>query len=147
MEFPGKRPGKKRTALEKEWAALERSEARFVERQKEKGPSPINQKLDQVVPDQLKGTLDAAFYKAFQLVFEKGGTVIEKTYRKEDGEYRQKLNAYAAELKESRKNLKAFSRQAGATKAKNLLISGVEGIGTGVFGIGIPIFRCLQALS
>ena len=138
MEFPGKRPGKKRTALEKEWAALERSEARFVERQKEKGPSPINQKLDQVVPDQLKGTLDAAFYKAFQLVFEKGGTVIEKTYRKEDGEYRQKLNAYAAELKESRKNLKAFSRQAGATKAKNLLISGVEGIGTGVFGIGIP---------
>ena len=115
MEFPGKRPGKKRTALE---------------RQKEKGPSPINQKLDQIVPDQLKGTLDAAFYKAFQLVFEKGGTVIEKTYRKEDGEYRQKLNAYAAELKESRKNLKAFSRQAGATKAKNLLISGVEGIGT-----------------
>lgn len=109
-----------------------------MERQKEKGPSPINQKLDQVVPDQLKGTLDAAFYKAFQLVFEKGGTVIEKTYRKEDGEYRQKLNAYAAELKESRKNLKAFSRQAGATKAKNLLISGVEGIGTGVFGIGIP---------
>ena len=64
--------------------------------------------------------------------------MIEKTYRKEDGEYRQKLNAYAAELKESRKNLKAFSRQAGATKAKNLLISGVEGIGTGVFGIGIP---------
>ena len=78
MEFPGKRPGKKRTALEKEWAALERSEARFVERQKEKGPSPINQKLDQIVPDQLKGTLDAAFYKAFQLVFEKGGTDVYK---------------------------------------------------------------------
>ena len=71
------------------------------------------------------------FYKAFQLVFEKGGTVINKTYRKEDGEYRQKLNAYAAGLKENRKNLKAFSKQAGVSKTKNLLISGVEGIGTG----------------
>lgn len=138
MEFPGKRPGKKSTALEKEWAALKKSEARFVERQKEKGPSIINQKLDRVVPEKLKGTLDAAFYKAFQLVFEKGGTVINKTYRKEDGEYRQKLNAYAVGLKENRKNLKAFSKQAGVSKTKNLLISGVEGIGTGVFGIGIP---------
>ena len=138
MEFPGKRPGKKSTALEKEWAAFKKSEARFVERQKEKGPSIINQKLDRVVPEKLKGTLDAAFYKAFQLVFEKGGTVINKTYRKEDGEYRQKLNAYAVGLKENRKNLKAFSKQAGVSKTKNLLISGVEGIGTGVFGIGIP---------
>lgn len=138
MEFPGKWLGNKSTALEKEWAALLKSEARFLERQREKGPSVINQKLDQVVPEKLKGTLDAAFYKAFQLVFEKGGAVIEKTYRKEDGEYKQKLNAYAAGLKESRKNLKAFSKQAGAAKTKNLLISGVEGIGTGVFGIGIP---------
>ena len=34
--------------------------------------------------------------------------------------------------------MKAFSKQAGVSKTKNLLISGVEGIGTGVFGIGIP---------
>lgn len=130
--------GKKYTALEKEWASLLKSEARFLERQKEKEPSIFNRKLDAVVPEKLKGTLNAAFYKAFQLVFEKGDAVIGKTWRRDEGEYQQKLNAYAVDLKENRKNLKAFTRQAEAAKAKNLLISGVEGIGTGAFGIGIP---------
>ena len=120
MEFPGKRLGKKSTALEKEWAALKKSEARFVERQKEKGPSIINQKLDRVVPEKLKGTLDAAFYKAFQLVFEKGGTVINKTYRKEDGEYRQKLNAYAAGLKAKQEEFEGIFEAGGGALRRRI---------------------------
>ena len=65
MEFPGKRPGKKSTALEKEWAALKKSEARFVERQKEKGPSIINQKLDRVVPEKLRERWRPRFTRRF----------------------------------------------------------------------------------
>lgn len=138
MEFRGKLFGNKNSALEKEWAALLKSEARFLEKQKEKSPSILNEKLETVVPEKLRSTLDLAFYKAFELVFEKGTGLIEKTYQKEKQEYKHKINAYAAELKESRKNLKAFSRQAGASKAKNLMVSGVEGIGTGIFGVGLP---------
>lgn len=138
MEFPALFSGKKKGALEKEWSALIKSESRFLERQKDKEPSILNRKLDQVVPEKLKGTLNTAFAKAFQLIFENGGNVIEKTYRKEKGVYNQKLNTYAVGLKENRKNLKAFSKQAEASKVKNLLISGVEGVGTGVFGVGIP---------
>lgn len=138
MGFSRRLFGNKSSALEKEWAALLKSEARFLERQKDKKPSILNEKLESVVPEKLRSTLDLAFYKAFELVFLKGTGLIEKTYQKEKQEYNHKINAYAAELKESRKNLKAFSKQAGLTKAKNVVVSGVEGIGTGIFGVGLP---------
>lgn len=130
--------GNKSSPLEKEWSILLKREARFLEKQKEKKTSAINQKLGEVIPAKLQDTLNLGFFKAFQLVFEKGTGVIERTYPKDKREYTQKINAYAVELKESRKNLKAFSKQAGASKRKNLMVSGVEGIGTGLFGIGIP---------
>ena len=41
-------------------------------------------------------------------------------------------------LKENRKNLKAFSKHAGNSKAFNLLVSGASGMGLGVLGIGLP---------
>lgn len=129
---------KKPTAAQREWAALEREEARFLKKQASAGGTLLNQKLDQIVPAKLKTTLDAAFYKAFQAVFEKGTVLIEKTYDKEKKKYTFKVNSYAAGLKESKSNLRAFSRQANAARNKNLLISGVEGITTGIAGIGIP---------
>lgn len=129
---------RKKTAIEKEWTALKKFETRFLKRYSEAGQSLLYQKLEKVVPERLQSTLNLAFCKAFQLVFEKGTPLIEKTYRKEQQEYKYKLNAYAAELKDSHKNLKAFSKQAGASTTKNLLASGVEGIGTGILGIGIP---------
>ena len=138
MESRGRIFGKSGSALEKEWAALMKSEARFLNRQKEKKQSLLNEKLEHVVPEKLRSTLNAAFIKAFEVVFDKGTGLIEKTYQKEKKEYRQKINTYAAGLKETRKNLKAFSKQAGASKTKNLVVSGVEGIGTGIFGVGIP---------
>lgn len=130
--------GKKKTAVDKEWLALCRCEERFLKRQSNRRPSVLNQKLEHVVPEKLKTTLQAAFYKAFQLVFDKGTGVIEKTYQKENQEYLCKLHTYATDLKENRKNLRAFSRQAKTMQAKNLVISGMEGVGTGLLGIGIP---------
>ena len=138
MELRGNFFGKSGSALDKEWAALTKSEARFLNRQKDKKPSLLNGKLDTVVPEKLRGTLHAAFIRAFEVVFERGTGLIEKTYQKEKKEYQQKINTYAAGLKETRKNLKAFSKQAGASRTKNLVVSGVEGIGMGIFGVGIP---------
>lgn len=122
----------------KEWAALEKRERRYIKKQKEEKASVFREKISEKIPDKLESTLNTAFRKAFELVFEKGTGVIEKTYDKKKHEQSFQVNAYAAGLRRNRKSAKAFSKQAGASRAKNLLISGVEGVGLGVLGIGIP---------
>ena len=52
------------------------------------------EKIARFVPEKLNDTLDAAFYKAFELIFEKGTGVIEKTCRKEKKEQNYKINEY-----------------------------------------------------
>lgn len=128
----------RKTPWEKEWEILERRESAYLKRQSVKPESLINRKLEEVVPENLQEKLDLAFGKAFQLVFEKGTGVIEKTYAKEKQEDAYKVREFTLGLRQNRKNLKAFSRQAGMTSAKNLVVSGVEGVGLGLFGIGIP---------
>ncbi len=122
----------------KEWAALEKKEKHYIKKQKEERVSAFQQKISEKIPDKLESTLNTAFRKAFELVFEKGTRVIEKTYDKAKHEQSFKVNEYAANLRKNRKSVKAFSRQAGASRTKNLLISGVEGVGLGILGIGIP---------
>ena len=59
---------------EKAWMILEKKELRYLERQREeKKPSALRQKLEEKIPEKLEDTLNAAFVKAFDLVFEKPG--------------------------------------------------------------------------
>ena len=64
--------------------------------------------------------------------------MIEKTYRKEELEKNYQIQEYAYQLCKNRKSLKAFSKKAEGTGRKNLLLSGVSGVGMGILGIGIP---------
>lgn len=124
---------------EKEWTALEKKEARYLmRRREEKTPSAFQQKLEEKIPEKLEETLNTAFIKAFDLVFEKGTGLIEKTYNKDQQKTDYQVREYAAGLKESRKTVKAFGRQSQGTRMKNLMISGVEGVGLGLLGIGLP---------
>lgn len=128
----------RKTPWLKEWELLEKKEARFLKKQEVVNPSLLTKKLQEVVPDQLQEKLNLAFGKAFHLVFVNGTPVIEKTYGKEKGEETYKVQEFAIGLRQSRKHIKACSKQAGKTKAKNLAVSGVEGIGLGFLGIGLP---------
>lgn len=133
----------RKTAWEKEWISLRKREERFFKKQEPYKTSLINQKLQDVVPKQLQEKLDLAFVKAFEMVFEKGTMVIERTYAKEKWENQYKVNEFKIGLKQDRANIKAFSKQAGMANRKNLLLSGVEGAGLGILGIGladIPLF-------
>ena len=122
----------------REWAALEKKERLYIRKKKEEKASAFQQKIAEKIPDKLESTLNTAFKKAFEIVFEKGTGVIEKTYDKAGHEQSFQVNAYAAGIRKNRKSVKAFSKQAGASRTKNLLISSVEGVGLGVLGIGIP---------
>ena len=75
--------GQKQTVIEREWESLNRKEKKFETKQIQKNTSIINKKLYAIIPQKLRSTLDIAFNKAFELVFETGTTVIEKTYNKE----------------------------------------------------------------
>ena len=129
---------KLRSPWQKEWQKLLKKEIELTERKKLKKETKLNTLLAQKVPPNLQGTLDAAFAKAFTLVFEKGTGVIEKTYKKEELQKSYQINEYAARVRGNRKSLKAFSKKASGAGNVNLLISGVSGIGLGVLGIGIP---------
>ena len=71
----------------------------------------MEQKLEEKIPEKLEETLNTAFIKAFDLVFEKGTGLIEKTYNKDQQKTDYQVREYAAGLKESRKAVKAFGRQ------------------------------------
>ena len=126
------------TAREKEWNRMVQAEKEFLLRWSSKNDTKLNQLLAKKVPDKLQSTLDTAFAKAFETIFEKGTGIIEKTYKKDELEHQYMVNAYAADLKENKKTLRRFGRQAGSASTKNLLLTSVEGIGMGAFGVGLP---------
>lgn len=129
---------KRETPLEKEWKKLKRQETHFLSSRQEKKDSFLNRKLEEKVPDKLQSTLDAAFAKSFFAIFDKGTGVIEKTYQKDKMEQDFKVQQYAMKIRQDAKSLKVFSKKAKGSGTKNLLISGVSGIGMGALGIGIP---------
>ena len=129
---------KRLTPLEQEWEKVVKQEQAYLLKRAEKTDSGLNQLLEKKIPENLQGTLDKAFSKAFFLIFEKGTGVIEKTYQKEERKKEYQINEYAAKVRGSRKSLKVFSKKASGTGAVNLLLSGASGIGLGVLGIGLP---------
>ena len=66
-----------------EMKKLQKQEDKFLEKRMDKKDSLLNQFLEDKVPEAMQSKLEAAFAKAFQLVFNKGTGVIEKTYNKE----------------------------------------------------------------
>lgn len=124
--------------IQKEWEQLLKSEQSFLTHNMPPRTAGWQDKVAKFVPEKLEGTLNTAFYKAFELIFEKGTGIIEKTYQKEKKEQNYKINAYAADVRNTRRSLRAFGREAGASKTLNMAVSTVEGVGMGILGMGIP---------
>ncbi len=122
----------------KQWETLYKQEAKFLKGCADKKPSRLVNFLADKVPAGLQNTLTATFAKSFSAIFEKGVVVIEKSYNKQEIELKYKVNAYAYSLKQDKKRAKAFEREATKSSQKNVLISGVKGVGLGLLGIGLP---------
>lgn len=136
----------RKTPLQKEWEALTKKELKLLESRKEKKDNVLNQKLAAHVPEKLQQTLDTAFSKAFALIFEKGTAVIEKTYSRGEHEKKHQINRFVDETRQTRKSLRAFSKQASTSSNVNVLLSSVSGIGMGALGIGIPDIPIFTAM-
>lgn len=134
------------TPWQKEWESLTKKEQAYLRRGAQRKASALGYVLAGKVPPKLQSTLNTAFSKAFRLIFEKGTVMIEKTYKRDEAERQFKVNCYAIELKEDRKGLRQFAKQAGWAGQGNLLLSGLEGIGLGVLGIGLPDIPLFTAM-
>ena len=125
-------------ALKKQWIKMEQKEQSFLEKQYEKGPSPVEDTVEKYVPEKLHDTLNTAFLKAFELVFTRGTVFIEKTCRPEKHRAMYRMSSEAAADSQTHRTEGAYARNSGSSRRKNLLLSGAEGLGMGILGIGIP---------
>ena len=128
----------RKSALEREWEELLKKEEKYLSKRDNKKQSALDRLLEEKVPDKLQATLDAAFLKAFSLVFEKGTGVIEKTYNADERKKDFSVDNYTDEVKQSRRTLKKFTKKANTAGTVNMLVSGAAGIGMGAAGVGIP---------
>ena len=124
--------------LEKEWVKIIKAEGKYIDMNLHKKESGWQKKLDKFVPDKLADSMNAAFSKAFEVIFEKGTGLIEKTYNKEKREKEHAVDAYAADTLNSRRSMKVFGKKAKSSQNVNTLISAVEGLGMGAVGAGLP---------
>ena len=83
----------KQNPVEKEWAAVVKAEERFLRHAMPARTAGWQEKITRYVPQKLEATLHTAFYKSFELIFDKGTPVIEKTCQKEKKEQNYKINA------------------------------------------------------
>lgn len=133
--------------LHRSWDELRRQEAQFIQKNVVQAPSPLEQTLDRFVPDQLQTTLETAFRKAFELVFTNGAAVLSAISGTQKRLAAAQPALEAARRSPTRHNLNVLTRRAGRSKTLNLLFSGVEGVSTGLFGVGIPDIPLFLAVA
>ena len=137
---------KRKTPLQKEKLLLEKQEKRYLEQRQKQNDSKLNKFLEDKVPDKLQETLEKAFCSAFRLIFLKGISVIEKTYKKEELEKDFKVRDFSLDLKESRKEYKELRTEAARRNLKNQAVSAAEGLGLGLLGVGLPDIAIFTAM-
>lgn len=128
--------------LKKQLKRIDKKEKRILNKKKKPilkaKADPVMHRIQQKIPEKLKSTLESAFYKGFQLVFEKGHIYIEKTYNKDRLQLEYDLNNYLVDKNISKRNIKKLDKQAKISKRLNSGISVLEGGVLGILGIGLP---------
>lgn len=134
-----------RNALEKEWKRLLEKEEKMLCSAEKKKETRLDEKIKEVtgkierkIPERLTGTLDAAFYKAFLTIFERGMGVIEKTMKTEEVQLEFEVNDFRVNKKPDRQSLKKMEMAGKKSKLVHSVVTTAEGIGLGILGIGIP---------
>ncbi|MDO4352065.1 MAG: EcsC family protein [Clostridia bacterium] len=109
--------------LRKELTKARISETDFLIRRKKQKQSYIDSKIEKYVPEGLAGTLEAAFTKAFEIIFRDGTGIIKKTYGRGSSD---------------NDDIVMLRNRARAILAKDTVVTAAEGTGLGLAGIGLP---------
>ena len=90
------------------------------------------------IPEKIYVNLRAAFATAFNIIFEKGIDVIEKTYSKERLMKDFESNDLAVDNIQSRRELRKFRSNVSSSNRWKSIVTTAEGVGLGALGIGLP---------
>lgn len=124
-------------SISRELERVTAQESKLIRQRQSEGlqwKSALEAKIPQGVYDNLK----TVFFKAFQVIFEKGTDIIERTYSKAELEKDFKVRDYAVELGVNRRSLMMLDAGAQLSSLVSLAVSTVEGVGLGALGIGLP---------
>ncbi len=124
--------------LEKEWASVLKKEDKLRRKAMQKKKSGWKDGLEKKIPGKVRESLEKAFVKAFEMVFTKGTSVIEKSYHKEEISKEHKIHDYAIRERGKRKDFQALHSTVRKSEFANTAAAFVEGAGLGILGIGLP---------
>lgn len=94
--------------------------------------------LEKKIPPKACDALKRAFCRAFSHIFEKGTGIIEKSYSRTDLTDDFKIRDYAVNIKGTSRELKNMRAAVQKDGLKELAVTTAEGVGLGLFGIGLP---------
>ncbi len=124
--------------LEKELKKVEKQERKLCRAAEKATDSRWKAALEEKVPQKVYFGLEAAFSKAFALIFKQGTGIIEKTYKKQEIQNDHAVLDYAVKLRGRKKELRQLQRKAKRADGWNMLATTAEGMALGVLGIGMP---------
>ncbi len=124
--------------VERELERIAKEETKLLRQAERYVPPKWKDTLENKIPEKVYDNLLKAFCKAFELVFEKGTALIEKTYQKEELEKEFQVRDFAVDLKQNHRELRKMKSRIGQNNLANLAVSTAEGVGLGILGIGLP---------
>lgn len=129
---------RKDTALHKELLTVEKQEKKMEQAALKAKPPLWKEELARRIPEKIYWGLESTFCKGFEIVFDKGRAIIEKSFQKDEIQKDHAIRNFAVQLKGGRKELKQMHRSAKQSSYVNMAATTVEGIGLGALGVGMP---------
>ena len=133
------------TPWEKEFARLERRRRAYQARHARPPESRLDRALEDKVPPKLREALNSAFVKAFDLVFQRGTGLLERTFDAEAARQQFGIDQFAAQLKGDRSSLRVFPAEPDGPGPSIWPFPGPRALSWGCWGSACPISRSLPA--
>ena len=115
---------------------LTQKEEKFLNKQNK--PNTVKVKISEKVPPKLYEALNSAFNKAFEVIFLKGTSIIEKTISKDKVSAEYDILNYAADKIPLKKNINKLDNISRKTNFVNNTFTTLSGVGMGLLGMGLP---------
>ena len=114
--------------------------------QEDRPSTGLMAKIEARIPPKLVDTMDAAFYKAFQVLFEKGTFLLRLTFSEKRLRADRFIREYYLKEDPNAERVQSFHKSARAGGITNTVLATAEGIVLGLFGMGLPDIPILMSL-
>ncbi len=119
----------------------------FADCGKEDRPaSGLMAKIEKRIPAKLTDTMNEAFYRAFQILFEKGTGLLRLTIAEKKLKADRFIREYYLKEQPDAKRVESFHKSASLAGVGATVLATLEGCVMGLFGMGLPDIPVLMSL-